>query len=393
MESHRAFRGEFRAWLTQNLPGEWTRRAFPENWPPGDEDPAAVEISRAWHRRLYDGGWIAPGWPAEHGGKGLPLDLRMVVTEELARARAPAPIGFQGVDILGPALIAYGTSAQISRFLPPILRADELWCQGYSEPDAGSDLAALRTRAVRDGDHYVVTGQKTWTSYGSRAHWCFLLVRTGSASSGRRGISFLLAPMSTPGIQWRPIRQLTGDTHFGELFLHEARVPGENIVGAENEGWQVAMHSLAHERLLSGNVAAIRTRLDALVELASRVGASETTRRTIAMLEARVLGAHQLQARALALAATDDRGFAWWAAMVKLASTELRQAIAAAASELLGGAMCLGAGPDGELWRHELLDARAATIYAGTSEIQRTIIAERGLGLPRDDRGSRPGTP
>lgn len=383
--SEATFRDEFREWLTQNLPDEWTDRAFPENWPPGDENRHAVEISRAWHQRLYEGGWIAPGWPPEHGGRGLPLALRMAVTEELARAKAPTPIGFQGVDILGPALIAYGTAAQRSRFLPPILRADELWCQGYSEPEAGSDLASLRTRAVRDGDHYVVTGQKTWTSYGSRADWCFLLVRTGSTSSGSRGISFLLAPMSTPGIEWRPTRQLTGQRDFGELFLHEARVRCENLVGAENAGWQVATHSLAHERLLGGNVAAIRTRLDALVALAAKATPSETIRRTIATLEARLLGAHQLQARAISLASSGDSQFGCWASMVKLASTELRQAIAAAAAELLGGAVCLGDDRDGELWRHELLEARAATIYAGTSEVQRNIIAERGLGLPREN--------
>ncbi len=384
--SLREFREEIRAWLDTNLPPEWTERAFPENWPPGDEHPEAVEISRAWHHRLDEGGWLAPGWPVEHGGRGLRLPERVVVAEELAAARAPAPIGFSGVDILGPALIAHGTPEQRARFLPPILRGLELWCQGYSEPGSGSDLASMSTRAVADGDHYVVTGQKTWTSYGSRADWCFLLVRTGTTEARHRGITFLLAPMSTSGIEWRPTKQLLGDAHFGDLFLDEARVPRANVVGREGEGWQVAMHSLAHERVLSGNIVPLRTRLDALRRLAHERGIGPALRDRLARLEADLFAASRIQARALDLAAADDHAFGAWAAMVKLCSTELRQEISLAAAALLGPELAAGDDPDATAWRHELLDARAATIYAGTSEVQRNIIAEHGLGLPREPR-------
>jgi alkylation response protein AidB-like acyl-CoA dehydrogenase len=310
----------------------------------------------------------------------------VVVAEELAAAKAPAPIGFSGVDILGPALIAHGTPEQKARFLPPILRGEELWCQGYSEPGSGSDLASMSTRAVTAGDDFVVTGQKTWTSYGSRADWCFLLVRTGTAESRNRGITFLLAPMTTPGIEWHPTKQLLGDAHFGDLFLDEARVPRANVVGGEGAGWGVAMHSLAHERILSGNVVPLRTRLDALARLARARGADPSLRNRIAGLEADVLVAGRIQARALDLAAAGDPAFGAWAAMVKLSSTELRQKTSLVAADLLGPALVAGDDPDGAAWRHELLDARAATIYAGTSEVQRNIIAEQGLGLPREPR-------
>ena len=379
-----AFRDDLRSWLADHLPPAWAERPFPENWPPGDEHPDAVAIARAWHQELDKGGWLAPGWPEEHGGRGLSLSERVIVAEELAAARAPAPIGFSGVDILGPALIAHGTDAQRARFLPPILRGDEIWCQGYSEPGSGSDLASLTTRAEPDGDDYVVTGQKTWTSYGSRAHWCFLLVRTGDVAARHRGITFLLASMSTPGIEWRPTRQLLGDAHFGELYLDGARIPRENVVGGVGEGWRVAMHSLAHERILSGNVVPLRARMDALRRLASDRGCPVPVRRELARLEGEVLVAGQLQRKALELAERTDPAFGAWAAIVKLFSTELRQRLSLAAAAILGPAIDAGRDPDAVVWRHELLDARAATIYAGTSEVQRNIIAEQGLGLPRE---------
>ena len=388
-----AFRQEFRDWLARNLPTEWSEREFAPNWPPSDDDPDEVEISRLWQRRLFEGGWVAPGWPVEHGGRGLDLAHRVVLDSELAAARAPVPIGFSGIDTLGPALIRFGTDEQRARFLPRILSAEDLWCQGYSEPDAGSDLASLRTTAVRDGDDYVVTGQKVWTSYGGRADWCFLLVRTGSPESGRKGITFLLAEMSTPGIEWRQIRQVHGDTHFGELFLDGARVPVSQRLGEEGEGWRIATHSLAHERMMAGNgPGPVRARLDALERLARQVGCPPTVRQELARLEGRLRGLEGVAALAGSLAEQGDPRLGAWASMVKLLATEIRVSITETAGHLLGTALG-AAGPDPggragerhgvELWAWELLEARSGPIYAGTNEIQRNIIGELGLGLPR----------
>jgi alkylation response protein AidB-like acyl-CoA dehydrogenase len=381
-----AWRGRLRAWLDEHLPKEWRTRAFPAQWPPGDDDPAEVAVSRQWHERLHDGGWIAPGWPVEAGGCGLGLTERMAYVEEMARVRAPAPIGFAGVDILGPALIAFGTDEQRRRFLPPILSAAELWCQGYSEPEAGSDLAAMTTRAVRDHDGYVITGQKVWTSYGGRADWCFLLARTGDADSRHRGLSFFLVAMDSPGLEWRPIRQLTGERHFGELFLDGVLVPTSGLVGGAGDGWAIAMHSLAHERLLSGNVAPVRARLDALLTLLRAENGSPVHRQAAAGLEARLRAVTWLQARALARVSAGAADGPAWASMVKLASTELWQAVSELAVTVTGvaatSAPAAGA-DDAAVWAYDLLDGRAGTIYAGTSEVQRNLIAERALGLPR----------
>ncbi|MEW6472843.1 MAG: acyl-CoA dehydrogenase family protein [Actinomycetota bacterium] len=381
-----AIRARLRAWLEENLPKEWRTRAFPAQWPPGDDEPGEVAVSRQWHERLHAGGWIAPGWPVEAGGCGLGLTERLEYVEEMARVRAPAPIGFAGVDILGPALIAFGSDEQRRRFLPPILSAEELWCQGYSEPGAGSDLAALATRAERDGTGYVITGQKVWTSYGGRADWCFLLARTGEPGSRHRGISFFLVAMDSPGLEWRPIRQLTGERHFGELFLDAVPVPASGLVGREGDGWAIAMHSLAHERLLSGNVAPVRARLDALLSLLRGRAASAVERHAAAALEARLRAATWLQARALARVQAGAPDAAAWASMVKLVSTELWQAVSELAVTVLGAAATAAPAADGDdaaLWAYDLLDGRAGTLYAGTSEVQRNLIAERGLGLPR----------
>jgi alkylation response protein AidB-like acyl-CoA dehydrogenase len=380
-------RARLRAWLDENLPKEWRERAFPAQWPPGDDAPAEVAISREWHQRLHAGGWIAPGWPVEAGGRGLDLAGRMAYVEEMARVRAPAPIGFAGVDILGPALIAFGSPQQQHRFLPKILSAEELWCQGYSEPGAGSDLAGMSTRAEADGDGYVITGQKVWTSYGGRADWCFLLARTGAPDSRHRGLSFFLVPMDSPGVEWRPIRQLTGERHFGELFLDGVRVPRSGLVGGEGDGWAIAMHSLAHERLLSGNVAPVAARLDALLALIRGSGEVAPVHRQSAMaLTCRLRALTWLQARALARVASGAQDGAAWASMVKVAATELWRAVSELAVAVTGMAATGAPASDGDdpaVWAYDLLDGRAGTLYAGTSEVQRNLIAERGLGLPR----------
>lgn len=382
-----AFRAEAGAWIDQNLPDDWRRPAFPQTLPPTDEDVEGVRMSRGWHERLYAGGWVAPGWPVEYGGRGLDLAERMVLAEELAMRRAPVPIGFQGIDLLGPTLIEWATDEQQERFLPGILSGEEIWCQGYSEPGAGSDLASISTTARRDGDEYIVNGQKVWTSFGERASWCFLVVRTGERGSRHKGLSFLLADMDTPGIEWRPVRQITGTNDFGELFLTDARVPFDQRVGEEGDGWRVAMASLGHERILSANVAHLRSRLDALIALAQVRGADERTRQRIAAAACAARGLEGVQAGALRRAQAEDPQAGTWASMLKLGATELRQDLAEIAASMLGPDALLDPGAAGDVidvWRLEILEARACTIYAGTSEVQRNIIGERGLGLPRE---------
>lgn len=387
-----AVRAELQSWLRGALPEAWCRRAFPSVIPPGEEDKEGVAISRQWQRLLHDAGWAAPGWPPAYGGRGLDLAGRLAVADELARARAPVPIGFQGIDLLAPTLIEHATEEQKQRFLPGILSGDEIWCQGYSEPDSGSDLASLRTRARRDGDVYVVNGHKVWTSFGKRATWCFLLARTGPPESRHDGISFFVVSMDTPGLEWRPIVEVTGTEDFGELFLDDVEIPVDQLIGPEGAGWRVAMSSLGHERLLASNAAHVRARFDAFTVLARRQRPSAVERDHIASLGMRLFGLERLQSQALAMAMAGDSRFAVWASLLKLGGTELRQHIAESAIRVLGAqaltATRYGAPvdvtDDAAVWSNELLDCRACTIYAGSSEIQRNILAERGLGLPKD---------
>lgn len=388
-------RTDLRSWIAEHLPQEWRRRPFPRSWPPDDESPVEAARSWEWHRRLDAGGWIAPGWPVEHGGRGLDLDERVMVATEFALAGAPTPIGFQGIDILGPAVIAFGTAEQQRTLLPSILSARTLWCQGYSEPDAGSDLASILTVAIREGDRYIVRGRKVWTSYGMRANDCFLLARTGTPDSRHRGLTMLYTSMSAPGIEWRPIRQLNGDGEFGELLLDDVTIPVEQRIGDEGAGWQVAMESLAHERLMAGSLAPVRSRLEALLELARNRPVAPAKRLEVAKITAGVVAAEGLQAAALRLARTRDRRFGAWSSMVKVASSRLRQEIAALALSLLGVesiasdpcyrgvANPLDTPDEPGAWARELLDSRAATLYAGTSEVLLNVVGEHALGLPK----------
>jgi alkylation response protein AidB-like acyl-CoA dehydrogenase len=294
--------------------------------------------------------------------------------------------------MLGPTLIEHGTPEQQERFLPGIRSGAEIWCQGYSEPEAGSDLASLRTTAVLDGDDYVVTGQKVWTSFGQRAQWCFLLVRTGTMEERYRSISFLLVDMKSAGIEWRPIRDMSGAEDFGELFLDEVVVPAHQLVGGEGNGWRVAMSSLSHERLLASNCAHLRARVDALVDLARGTSVGTRARDEVIRLFEQVFTLERVESRVLSMARREDPRFPAWASLLKVAGTEARQAIAECATLILGvdasAASSYGAGVEAKneasVWAHELLESRASTIYAGSSEIQRNILAERGLGLPKD---------
>src|ERR1700693_4381323 len=239
-----AFRKEVRAWLEANLPDDLRGRSFASSRADRDE----VARLRVWQKTMADAGFVGMEWPREFGGRGASIVEMIILYQEMARAESPQLVNRGGVSMLGPTLMKYGTPTQRTRFLPKILTAEELWCQGFSEPNAGSDLANLQTRAVLDGDHFVVNGQKVWTSMGHVADWCFLLVRTDPAAAKHKGISFLLVDMKTPGITVRPLRQMTGEAEFNETFFDNVRVPAANLVGKLNEGWGVAITTLAYER-------------------------------------------------------------------------------------------------------------------------------------------------
>src|SRR6266852_4802513 len=225
------FRDELRAWLKANVPPDWEKHRTE------DEMLARFEFLRDWQKKVYDAGWAGVAWPKEYGGRGATLMEQVIFTEEMARAAAPPLANVLGLSLIGPTIIAFGADEQKKRYLPKILSADEIWCQGFSEPNAGSDLAGLRTDAKLDGDYYVINGQKVWTSYGWAADWCALLTRSDPDSTKHKGLTYILVDMKSPGVEVRPLRQMTGETEFNELFFHEVRVPAENVLGNVNEGW------------------------------------------------------------------------------------------------------------------------------------------------------------
>jgi alkylation response protein AidB-like acyl-CoA dehydrogenase len=349
-------RAELRAWLAQHPP-------------PAGDDAAA---RRAWQRTLHDGGWVGVHWPVAHGGRGASATEVAVCNEELARAGAPPMLGRVGVTLVGPTLIAHGTDDQRARWMPRILAADDIWCQLFSEPGAGSDLASLTTRAVRHGAHYRVTGQKVWSSYATAANLGIALVRTDPVARAHNGISMLAIPMDAKGVDVRPLRQLTGDWEFNEVFLDDVEVPVANMIGPENEGWRVANTTLANER-----GASFIWREQVLQELAVAAltadAEDELARQTIAQchIDAEIFGWHN--ARTLArIERGDEIGAA--ASIVKLFWAQSSQRLYDAATMI----------EPGDRWEHAFLSSRANSIMGGTSEIQRNIIGERLLGLPRE---------
>jgi alkylation response protein AidB-like acyl-CoA dehydrogenase len=382
-----AFRTEFRAWLQNNL-----QYATPIREPLADEEAGDWEARIRWHRKLNEGGWVAINWPREYGGRGASILQNIVYHEELERAGTAAPFTGFGIPLLGPTLIHWGTSQQKRRFLPKILTAEEIWCQGYSEPNAGSDLAGLQTRAIEDGDDFVVNGSKIWTSAAQRADWIFLLVRTDADAPKHKGISYLLVDMKTPGVAVRPLVQMTGARGFNQVFFEDVRVPRQNLVGQKNQGWQVALTTLMFERS-TGHDRGIANQISELVELARRVPRdgrtaweSASVRQKIAQfaLEAeaiRYTGYRQLTRQLKGLPPGPE------GSMLKLCSTELALRLAAFATELLGPYSQLQlAAPfamDAGKWSQRMLAARGATIYAGTNQVQHNIIGERVLGLPK----------
>jgi len=383
------FRAEVRAWLAANLPPGWGTPAFVA--PRSAQE--RVAFGRAWQRKLFDGGFAGLDWPREFGGRGASAVEDLIFGEEYAHVRAPDMIQLAvGGHLVGPTLIACGADWQRERFLTPILRGDEVWCQGFSEPNAGSDLASLRTRGEVQGDAIVVTGQKIWTSFAQHADWCIAVVRSDPASQRRRGLSFLLVDMKSPGITIRPLREMTGEAWFNEVFFDAVRVPIANVVGRLHHGWDVVATTLAHERGSTASFARLGAELAALCAIARRTGASRDARLRDRLAqywcEVAVLRTTAYR-NACALERTGAPGPE--GSTMKLAWSELEQRVKATAIEILGLSGLVAEGQPGAVdagfWAHELLWSRAATIYAGTSEVQRNILARRVLGLPGQTQG------
>jgi alkylation response protein AidB-like acyl-CoA dehydrogenase len=378
-EADEEFRAEVRAWLAENLadfPTLVGRAVL------GDMDHDS-EALRLWNKRLADGGWVGIGWPAEVGGRGVSLHQEVIFNEEYARARAPGRLGHIGETLLAPTVIAFGTPEQKARFLPPILAGDELWCQGYSEPGAGSDLANVQCRAELVGDEWVISGQKVWTSHASEADWCFCLCRTDTTARKHRGISYILVPMRQPGVEIVPIRQMTGDSEFAEVFFDGAKAHKDHVLGPVNGGWKVAMATLAFERGAStlGQQQSFKTELDHVIEVAKKTGRSEDPgiRDRAADLWMRL---EVMRLNALRTLSAHHTGELPRAAYInKLYWANWHRELGELAMDVLGDD-CVESPEDSQLHRL-FLWSRCDTIYAGTNEIQRNLIAQRALGLPR----------
>ncbi|MDT5204229.1 MAG: hypothetical protein QOD34_865 [Mycobacterium sp.] len=385
MQGVEEFRAEVRDWLAENLVGEFA--ALRGLGGPGREHEA-FEERRAWNQHLANAGLTCLGWPVERGGRGLSVAHRVAFYEEYAIANAPAKINHFGEELLGPTLIAYGTPEQQQRFLPRILDVTELWSQGYSEPGAGSDLANVATTAVLDGDAWVINGQKVWTSLAHWAQWCFVVARTEKGSKRHAGLSYLLVPLDQPGVDVRPIIQLTGDSEFNEVFFDDARTDADLVVGQPGDGWRVAMGTLTFERGVStlGQQIVYARELSSIVELAKKTGAAddplirERLTRSWAGLRAM---------RSYALATMDVEGGGQAAGkdnVSKLLWANWHRALGEIAMDVQGKAGLALPGGDFDEWQRLYLFTRADTIYGGSNEIQRNIIAERVLGLPREAR-------
>ena len=382
-----AFRVEVRDWLETHLSGEFA--GLRGMGGPGREHEAFDERV-AWDRHLAAAGWTCLGWPEEHGGRALPLLQQVIFHEEYAEADAPARVSHIGEELLGPTLIAFGTEAQKQRFLPGIRNVTELWCQGYSEPGAGSDLANVATKARLDGDQWVVDGQKVWTSLAHVADWCFVVARSEPGSQRHAGLSYLLVPMAQDGVEVRPIEQLTGGSEFNEVFFSGARTDADLVVGAPGDGWKVALGTLGFERGVStiGQQVGFARELAGVVELARHNGSIADPVIADRLVRARMgLEVMRLNAlRTLAGYQTGSQGPE--ASITKLVWASWHRALGELAMQVAGAASLTvrDAPYDLDDWQRLFLFTKADTIYGGSNEIQRNIIAERVLGLPREAR-------
>jgi len=372
-EQETAFRDELRGWLAENQPDPKPTE--------GGED-AVYRWRQDWQRRLYDAGWAAPHWPVEYGGRGARPSESAIYFEELGRARVPMAANVLGLLLGGPTLMVWGTPEQKERFLAPILSGEEIWCQGFSEPDAGSDLASLKTRAVRHDDEWLVSGQKVWTSGAQHAKWCMLVARSDLDAPKHKGLTYFLMDMHQEGVQVRPLRQITGEAEFNELFIEDARIPQENVVGDVGNGWNVALTTLMNERAGLGFALQIRLRqlLDDLIETAGDRG----------LLEDRLIADELAE---LHVRCESIRLMAWKGlthaerygqpgpegSLVKWLWSETNQRVTQLAADIIGPEAL----SSGTSWSYELLRARGNTIEGGTTEVLKNIVAERVLGLPR----------
>jgi alkylation response protein AidB-like acyl-CoA dehydrogenase len=387
------FRAEVRDWFETELSGDWSHVRGLGG--PGREDDG-FEERLAWSKHMAAHNWTCVGWPTEYGGRGLSLADQVIFYEEYARANGPTSINHFGEQLIGPTLIAFGNDEQKARFLPPIRAVDELWCQGYSEPGAGSDLANVATKAVRDGNEWVIDGQKIWTSLAQFAQWIFVVCRTTPGSARHDGLSFLLVPMDQPGVEVRPIKQLTGNAEFNEVFFTGARTSADLIVGEPGDGWKVAMGLLGFERGVStlGQQVGFERELGELVELAKGNGAYDDPilrdRLAQAKVELDVMRVNAVRGLSGVIAGQGSDSGGGAASIAKLVWANWHKKLGDLAMAVLGPeALTVGA-TDGDIdhWQKLHLFTRADTIYGGSDEIQRNILAERVLGLPREPKGS-----
>ncbi len=385
-ESERAIRDEMRAFLAEHMPAHDDL--------PVDFDERIAYL-RAWQQKLHAARLVNISWPEEYGGRGATLLEQIVANQEMARAGAPELVAVVGLEVVGPSIVQHGTPAQKAAHLERILSGEDIWCQGFSEPGAGSDLAALRTRAVDKGDHFVISGQKIWTSWAQYANWCAVLAITDPDVPSHRGISYLIVDMRSPGIEVRPLTQITGDAEFSEVFFDEVVVPRENVLGEIGKGWPLAMHTLTNERgpvVMSVQVK-LRVALDALVADAARFKRDGRPALEHPAVQAKLAQAHvaievlKHQAYRSVGAFVANGGAGPETSVDKLAMTHAGQVLGDACLEVLGPFAGVVEGPDGPVeglpWQHQYMYSRAASIYGGTSQIQKNIIAERVLGLPR----------
>ena len=387
-----AFRSRVRAWLKAHMPQEWTSRVMASSDVPR---PEAYDFLRDWQRKLYEAGFIGLTWPREYGGRGLTFMEELILHEEMALAKAPPILNILGVGMAGPTIIAYGTEEQKQRYPAKILSCEEIWCQGYSEPNAGSDLASLQTRAVKDGDHWVINGQKVWTSLAHISDWMMLLARTDPDAPRHKGITYFLLDMHAPGVTVKPLRQITGDPEFNEVFFDNVRVHESQVLGGVNNGWQVGLTTLMYERLALGFGLQVRLRiaLDGLVELARRMekhGRALTKdpvmRQKLAQLWIDTECLKYTGARAITKLLRGEMPGPE-ASTGKMIWVDTHQRLQELAMEIEGPYSQLMRGSDvaveGAVWQYTFLRSRANSIEGGTTEVQKNIIGERLLGLPK----------
>ena len=386
--SQQALRDECRAWLRQHLPWEYGTGLPPRF----DSLEAEVEFGRTWQQSLARGRWVGVGWPETLGGRGAGPIEHYIVTEELAAARAPELVGRIGVNLLGPTILANGTDAQQARYLPNILDASEIWCQLFSEPNAGSDLASLSTRAVAVDGGWLLNGQKVWTSYAQFANWGACLARTDDDAKPQLGITYFIVDMQSPGVEVRPLRQITDESEFNEVFLHDVFVPHDRVVGATNDGWRIANSTLTHERGLNPRQLVVHSQLlDELMKMAESNGAFDDERTAARLAEAfvelRIFQLHNWRAVSRTSRGRDPGPVGsisklWWSEMSKRLHDVAMDVVGSPAPLWRGSQHNEGDGT----WQRSWLYYQAASIWAGTNEIQRNVIGERTLGLPREPR-------